>query len=284
MAKSNLTERNKHMFNNPLISDVKFLIPCSRSGGEMRTIPAHKYILAITSPVFFTMFHGAMPETGDPIPIPDCDYESFLELCRFIYCDQVKLTESNVCLVLYLAKKYLIPSLSEMCVRFMGESLSAKTVFAILPGVHLSDDDILLEQCWKIVDRQTTEAINSEAFLNVSNALLCRTLERDNLTASEVDIFHAVDKWCEKQCAKMAREANEEEKRDILGDGIYLIRFPILARTEVASVISRSGLLSRNDATDLYRYFNNIPAESPLKFSQLPRQALSSFEGTYTIQ
>ena len=70
-------------------------------------------MLAINNPVFFAMFYGQMAETKDSIELPDCKYESVLELFRFMYSDKVNLSGSNVTLVLYLGKKYLVPSLVE---------------------------------------------------------------------------------------------------------------------------------------------------------------------------
>ena len=83
-AKRNtLLERNKYMFNNPLMSDIKFAFPDTK-----RTIPAHKYVLAISSPVFFAMFYGDLAESRDTINITDCDPDIFLHFLRFICCDE----------------------------------------------------------------------------------------------------------------------------------------------------------------------------------------------------
>ena len=49
-TKPTIRERSKHMFNNDLFSGVKFVV-----GGESETkqvIPAHKFVLSISSPVF----------------------------------------------------------------------------------------------------------------------------------------------------------------------------------------------------------------------------------------
>ena len=74
-------------------------------------IPAHKFALSISSPVFEAIFYGELAETKDSIELPDCDYESLLELFRFMYSDEANLSGSNVMGVLYLAKKYMVPSL-----------------------------------------------------------------------------------------------------------------------------------------------------------------------------
>ena len=79
-----LIERTAFIFNNEILSDVKFVIPVSTGESESKVIPAHKFVLAISSPMFFAMFYGQMAETKESIELPDCDYESLLELFRFL--------------------------------------------------------------------------------------------------------------------------------------------------------------------------------------------------------
>ena len=52
---------------------------------------------------------------ADSIELPDCEYESLLELFCYMYSDEAILSGSNVMGVLYLAKKYMVPSLAEKC-------------------------------------------------------------------------------------------------------------------------------------------------------------------------
>lgn len=51
---SSLRDRNKYMFNRELFSDVRFLV----GRREKTSIPAHRYILAISSPVFSSLFYA----------------------------------------------------------------------------------------------------------------------------------------------------------------------------------------------------------------------------------
>ena len=75
--RSTIVERTTFIFNNQLLSDVKFVVPASTGESESKkVIPAHKFVLAISSPVFFAMFYGQMTETTDSIELPDCEYES----------------------------------------------------------------------------------------------------------------------------------------------------------------------------------------------------------------
>ena len=107
---STIAEKTAFIFNKELLSDVKFVVQMSTDESDSKkVIPAHKFVLAISSPVFFAMFYGQMAETKDSIELPDCEYESLLELFRFMYSDIVNLSGSNVMQVLYLANKYMVP-------------------------------------------------------------------------------------------------------------------------------------------------------------------------------
>ena len=271
-SKNSLKERNKHMFNNTLISDVKFSINDSNSDPHKSVmIPAHKYILAISSSVFFAMFHGEMAEPEDTIELPDCNSDSFLELLRFVYYDEVKLTGSNVIQVLYLANKYMIPSLSDECTKFLRQNLDANNVFSVLPGALIYEEASLVKECWEMVDEHSEEAMYSEAFLDITHEMLSSVLERDTLSAREVDIFKAVDRWAEHQCQRMQRQVTGDEKRKQLGEAINMIRFPLMSQEEFASLVPKTKLLLKEDICDIFLNFNNA-LESPLMFSDVPRQ------------
>ena len=47
-------ERSAFIFNNEMLSDVKFVVPVSSGESKStKAMPAHKFVLAISSPVFF---------------------------------------------------------------------------------------------------------------------------------------------------------------------------------------------------------------------------------------
>ena len=72
-------QRGKFLFNNDILSDVKFVVrspqygECSDRKKRRIAIPAHKFLLAIRSPVFFAMFCGKMADFKEEINLPDCD-------------------------------------------------------------------------------------------------------------------------------------------------------------------------------------------------------------------
>ena len=103
-------------------------------------------------PVFEAMFYGELAETKDTIELPDCDNESLLELFRYLYSDEVNLSGSNVMGVLYLAKKYMVPSLTDKCKEYLKEKLDPSNVFIILPFVQKYEHKTLEDRCWNLID------------------------------------------------------------------------------------------------------------------------------------
>ena len=189
-AKPTIRERSKYMFNNDLFSDIKFVVRKTDAVSESKqVIRAHKFVLSISSPVFEAMFYGELAETRDSIELPDCEYESLLELFRYMYSDEANLSGSNVMGVLYLAKKYMVPSLAEKCAEYLQDHLDPSNVFSILPSAQKHQEKNLVDQCWKVIDRQTEGAVKSNEFATIERSLLEAVIIRDTLTIKEIDLF-----------------------------------------------------------------------------------------------
>lgn len=104
-TKPTVRERNAAMFNNHLMADIIFIVGspgtcttlyftitnhsargsiefCIDTIGHTQTIPAHKYVLATGSSVFYAMFYGGLPENKRDIEVPDVEPAAFLALLR----------------------------------------------------------------------------------------------------------------------------------------------------------------------------------------------------------
>lgn len=274
-TKTSIKERCKFMFNNDVLSDVKLIVPAvtsaeSESKKAKQAISAHKFILSISSPVFYTMFYGELPETGDSIEVLDCEFETLLEFVRFLYSDEVNLSGSNVLQVLYLAKKYMVPSLADKCREFLEDNLYPSNVFSVLPVAELHEDKNLLDLCWKLIDRQTKVALESAE--SIERSVLEALVERDTLNIKEIELFSAVSRWASNECEKQGLEAGGKVKRRVLGDRVIkAIRFPIMTEGEFTSVVVNSEILSAEEVSDLNQYFKT-ESSHPVGFSKKARK------------
>lgn len=100
--------------SNPRIPyDVYFTFPDEDTSDR---VGAHRFLLAAVSEIFHTMFHGALPETGD-VPIKDTSIVAFTAMRDLIYNktpDWSKFEKFEVYLEVYkLADKYFIESLKD---------------------------------------------------------------------------------------------------------------------------------------------------------------------------
>ena len=270
-----IAERTTFIFNTEVLSDVKFVVPASSDESESRkVIPAHKFVLAISSPVFFAMFYGQMAETTDSIELPDCEYDSLLEMFRYLYSDKVNLSGSNVIQVLYLANKYIIPSLAKKCHQYLRINLNTSNVFYILPHAQKFEDKDLEDRCWEVIEKQTEEAVTSDDFVTVEQSLVKAVVERERLNVKEVELFKAVDRWATEQCKRQAITPDGESKRRILGEEIVkAIRFPLMSECEFASIVLDSHILTLEEVADLVKHYNGVLTS--LSFKQAPRNEFS---------
>ena len=238
------------MFDNELMSDVSFTC-----GESRRIFHAHKYGLATSSVVFFAMFYGEIPPKEFPIRIEDAEEESFKEFLRSLYTDDCKITAESAIGVLYLAKKYLISSLAEKCCEILEASIKPENVFAVLEQAIKFDEKELEEKSWNIVSKKTQECLNSEAFCDIGLHTLNSLLKKDSLAVTEVELFKAVLKWTDSECARQGINIEEDKtaRRRVLGDSVYEILFLEMSQEEFAIHVSPTEVLTDREMIRIFQ-------------------------------
>ncbi|XP_078344856.1 BTB/POZ domain-containing protein 6-B-like [Oculina patagonica] len=274
-TKASITERGIFMFNNELLSDVSLVVRSSSDEGEPKkskmAIPAHKFVLSSCSPVFFAMFCGQLAEKSDSVVLPDCEYEGVMEMLRYMYSGEAKLNENNVMQVLYVAKKYILPSLADECVRFLRRHLNTENVFCVLSHAQQYDEKDLEGQCWEVIDRETEGVVKSEGFATIERSLLEGVVKRDTLTIREIELFKAVDLWATKECERQGLTLDSNVKRKVLGEEtVKEIRFPVMEVKEFASIVPGCKILTPEEVIDIMKYMNSV-VSSPIGFPEKRR-------------
>lgn len=271
-CRETIRERNQYMFNNTLMSDVNFLVGIDQEDAKcQQRIPAHKYVLAISSPVFYAMFYGDLAEVDDTIEVPDSTYESFLEFLRFLYCDEANFTIDCVMGVSYLAKKYIVPSLEKKCALFVEEALDAGNVFELLSLARDYKDEFVERACWDFLDTETVDSLDSWSFCQVDKEVIRELLMRDTLHAKEIQLFLAIQKWAIAQ--NPGHEKDEELLKESVSSFINLVRYPLMSQREFAEYVAKSKLLQHEDVINMFLKFNDtLEDDTVIPFSQVPRR------------
>ena len=253
-TKSNVLERNRHMLNNPALSDV--LITCE---GYQEKFCAHKYVLCTSSSVFHGMFNsGLAGMLSNTVHISESDPGSIMEFLAFLYTDECSLTASNIVSVMSLALKYSVPSLGQKCVKELANVLEPTKVLGVLEQAMAYNQTEIVDECWKIVESDTSEVAKSVDFNRISHATLVGLLKRKNLQIPEIELFQAVLRWADYQCSKSNLEVSPENQRYVIGNAIYEIRFLAMTQEEFAQLVSPTRLLSTSEMVPIYERFNGI--------------------------
>ena len=254
-SKKTVLQRNAYMFDSELMSDVSFTC-----GESSRIFHTHKYVLATSSSVFFAMFYGDLAQKESPICLPDADEESFKEFMRYLYTDDCKITAENAIGVMYLAKKYLMSSLTEKCCKVLEASIMPDNVFLVLEQAVQFDEQKLEAKCWDIISKKTQDCINSEAFCDVGSHTLKALLKSETLTVTEVELFKAVLKWIDSECARQGINIEEDKtaRRHVLGDTVYEIRFLEMSQEDFAKYVSSTEVLTEKEVISIFQKLNGL--------------------------
>nr|CAH7725200.1 unnamed protein product [Callosobruchus chinensis] len=271
-TKSTVRERNAAMFNNDLMADIRFLVG---TPGSTQLIPAHKYVLATGSSVFYAMFYGGLAECKEEIEVPDVEPSAFLTLLKYLYCDEIQLEADTVLATLYVAKKYIVPYLARACVQYLETSLTAKNACLLLSQSRLFEEPELMQRCWEVIDAQAEMAVKSEGFVDIDTSTLESVLARETLNCKEMTLLEAALNWAAAECSRREVEPTPQNKRDVLGDALYLVRIPTMTLEEFANGAAQMGVLTQQETIDIFFHFtaNNKPQ---LQYPIKPRAGLKS--------
>ena len=187
-------------------------------------------------------------------------------VCRYLYCDATTLEADTVLPTLYAAKKYMMPHLERDCVKYLETNVDASNACLLLSNSRLFEETELMQRCLDVIDSQTEEAIQSDSFIDIDYQTLEQILVRDTLNIREAVVFAAVKRWAEAECIRQGRDTSPQQCRDVLGDALCLLRFPIMTPGEFSDGACQSGLLSDREIIDLFRHFT-ASSKPKLRFS-----------------
>ncbi|KAH7721800.1 BTB/POZ domain-containing protein 6 [Aphelenchoides avenae] len=127
MSAPSLKDRIGSLLGDTTTADVTFVV-----GAERERICAHSQVMATASDSFKAMFFGDFNHER-MVEIPDASPDGFRALMKYIYMDEMDISEDNVESVIQLANKYLLTGFLEECVEWLARNLTAASVYRFLP-------------------------------------------------------------------------------------------------------------------------------------------------------
>lgn len=93
--------------------------------------------------------------------------------------------------VLYVARKYAVKVLEDICAVTLSSSITPENVFDILHAASLHSMSILESECWAYIE-DNTEAVLNCHLENIDLDMFSLILCNDRLNIKEVNLFEIV--------------------------------------------------------------------------------------------
>jgi len=160
-------------------------------------IKAHKIVLASASPYFRAMLtSGYRDETFQEITLENINLETLSLIIEFIYKGKILVNENNVFDLLPASKMLQVDDIVNACCIYLHLNIDTNNCIGIDQFARQFGCLDLAKCAQKFITEHFCEVINSEEFLNLTEAQLCNLLHRDDLQVRcETIVFKAVVDW-----------------------------------------------------------------------------------------
>lgn len=273
----------RELYLDKKTADVYFI--CGTES-ESERIPAHKYVLSKSSPVFAAMFYGPNAEEGDKklIPTPPEAFKDFLQFC---YLDEVALHPDNITEVMKLTHEYQMFESLKFCGNCWAMNLSIDEVCVAFDwAIHLEMDEFK-EFCGRKISAHPKLVFETDGFKSCKHTVLDHILQLDTLLCDEKFVLQACMDWARCACEQDGLDGKEIiNLRKYLKESLYKIRFKSMTPNEFRDHMdSKGGLFT--DVRDYEDVIRLISGSSDLRtghFNPNPRSSLIPWKENFNIE
>jgi hypothetical protein len=139
------------------------------------------------------------------------------------------------------------------CIHNLESSVPKGSACLVLQSaldLHLDD---LQVKVLKFILNNGEYCLVSQSFLSLSPECLRLVIQSDDLKCKEEIIYQQIIEWSKNRCRNQNLPVNDENTRQVLGDLLYLVRFPIMERKYFTEKVSKKSLLSSDEIVKVYQ-------------------------------
>ncbi|XP_031639147.1 BTB/POZ domain-containing protein 6-like [Contarinia nasturtii] len=241
-GKNNLSMKcGEKLYLDSETADVKFVIQTNAILTIETSVPAHKNILSVGSPVFKAMFYGPMKEKGD-VKIVDTSPNGFKEFLQFFYLEKVQLTSHNIISVMKLCHKYEVADGLTFCEKVLQKILTINDMCSAYELARLLDLKSTIIFCKQKIQLNPEGILKSDDFLKCNSTILDKILELvssiQSNQCSPSTIVDASMAWAKAECVRNELQGTPSNLRAQLNDSFHRIPFSDLSKEQFSQHVS----------------------------------------------
>lgn len=234
-------------------------------GRNEHPILVHRHLMILHSPWISTLSKKVRGLSR--VKVHECDVPEIMTLLKFIYLGKLDINESNFVATLKAAKKFEMKEVFTTC----SNLISVQNVLMFVNMV----DETVSPTIWNIVDQQAAQVLKSDLFLEMSPQNVIDIIQRDNLQASEMQIYEACINWAQAEIKRQKLIPTGNNIRKVLDKILYHVRFPLMDPIGLALITDDQSrdyykVLSDKEALGVFRAIHTKDPKATV-FSLKPR-------------
>jgi len=162
--------------------------------------------------------------------------------------------------IMYAAKKYCVDRLTEECCAFLKTNLTIDNACTLLEQAHLCTEENLAADYLSVIMDNPEKCLQSTAFSDLCQLCVFKITDSDDLRVTEDMVYDAVMRWSEVECGRQNLEITDSNRRQVLGDVLYTVRFPLMDREYFEEEVMKSDMLNPEDVFLTIKLRNNYTA------------------------
>ncbi|XP_056641710.1 BTB/POZ domain-containing protein 17 [Diorhabda sublineata] len=208
---------------------------------------AHKLILCASSDVFQVMlmkpewseWHESRVQLQE-MAVCEPVFSLFLE---YFYTGKIMITHTNVMPILALADKYIVKSLTRICLSYMCKHVPHAAfhnqLFSWLQYSTACGHSKVFETCQNYIKWNFESVANTPDFSNFDMDMFTKILEQNDIVVhNEMVLYNCVVRWLDLQRLKSYQSDFEDiEFKTITEKIMKFIRFPMMSPRQLANLL-----------------------------------------------